>query len=114
MFTRVKLRNQILKAAEGKKLLLDIKLTNSKVNGRILGCSGHITDLISGVCVYTITDAISYEPLARKSMYRLAENDKDYGSNRIRNGYNCWCKDEELAECIVKLILIERGARNSG
>ena len=101
---KTKLANQIKAEAEKYHMPVIINLKNIKVNGQNRGCSGHITNVYSGGCVYVDTEGSSYGPLAGKSMCRYALNDKDYSSTNLINGNNRWYKTEEIAKYVVALL----------
>lgn len=97
-----KLKNQILLL--NNDLPLRFKLKNNTVNGRKVGCSGFITNIQSGACVYVDTEHSSYGPLSDKVLFRYAWDEKDFSSNRLKNGYNHFCTDSELAASVLKLL----------
>lgn len=76
-YLKTKLKNQICKRLPEKDL--KFKLSNISVNKEKRGCSGHITYLPTGRCVYVNTEPISTNP--DKLIYRYAKDDTDYSSN---------------------------------
>ena len=101
-----KLKNQLIAVANETEMTIDVKLKNISINGHKTGCSGHVWTGDS--CVYLTTEESVFAPLAGKTMYRLAENPADYGSNRLVNGNNRWCKPEELATKVIETLANEK------
>lgn len=99
-----KLRNQILTASSDQDLPLRFKLKNTTVNGRRVGCAGFITDIQTGSCVYVNTEHSVYGPLSDKVLYRYARDEKDFSSNSLKNGWNRFCADDELAKNVLALL----------
>lgn len=112
MYSAITLRRQLEKIALNNDIKLRFFLKNVRVNGSLRGCSGHVVDSETGICVYLTTDVGSYEPLLEKAMYRIAKNERDYSSNSIRNGYNRWTKVSGLPYCVIDLIKNERKKAN--
>lgn len=104
MLLKTKLTNQIKAEAEKYHMPVVFNLKNIKINGQNRGCSGHVTSVYSGSCVYVNTEESCYAPLAGKSMCRYALNDKDYSSNGLINGNNRWYDNEEFAKYVVALL----------
>lgn len=112
MYSAITLRRRIEKLGADNGIKLKISLKNVRVNGVLHGCSGHITDTSTGVCVYVTTDVGSYAPNVGRAMYRLAKNERDFSSNSLKNGYNRWCKVESIPHCVISLIKNERSLAN--
>lgn len=106
-----KLKNQLKKEAEAQDVSIDIFIQNISVNGEKRGCDGHIVNKGNGSCVYLNTEESCYSPLHGKAMYRLAEKPKDWSSNGLKNGFNRWCKTENLAKEVIYLLKTEKGER---
>ena len=79
-------------------------LKNIRVNGKTRGCSGHFTNEKNGICVYVDTEPFSYSSLAERVLVRFAENERDYSSTSIRNGYNQWVSFDDLPGKIVSML----------
>lgn len=109
MLLKTKLSNQILAEAEKQGVDVELNIKNISVNGTKRGCSGHVTNKTTGSCVYLDTEESVFSPLAGKCMYRLAKDTKDWSSNSLKNGYNRWCKTEELASSVIHLLATEKG-----
>lgn len=99
-----KLKNRILTVASEADLPLRFKLKNNTVNGRKVGCSGFITNIQTGSCVYVDTEHSVYGPLSDKVLFRYARDEKDFSSNGLANGQNRFCADDELAANVVKML----------
>ena len=69
MLLATKLKNRILLAAKPEDLPLKIELKNIIVNGVKRGCSGFVTNMQTGSCVYIDTEKLVYGPLSDKCMY---------------------------------------------
>mgnify|MGYP006865990794 FL=1 len=104
MLLATKLKNRILLAAKSEDLPLKIELKNIVINGVKRGCSGFVTNMQTGSCVYIDTEKLVYGPLSDKCMYRYARDNKDYSSNGLQNGWNRWATDEELPKQVVRLL----------
>lgn len=112
MYSAITLRRQLERAATENNIRLRYSLKNVRVNGVLKGCSGHVVDSETGICVYMTTDVGSYKPLSDKAMYRLAKNERDYSSNSLKSGYNRWTKTGSLPYCVIDLIKNERKKAN--
>lgn len=79
--------------------LVEVYLSDIKINGDIRGCSGFIRNPETGTIVYVNTERSAYGPLSDKYMYRTAKHLKDYtgGSNR-------WCNCEDLIPSVNALL----------
>lgn len=87
---------------------IECHLKNISINGQKRGCSGHIVNTKTGVCVYINTEDISLlGSLMEKSMYRLAADVHDYSSNGLKNGYNRWALKAELAKTVIYVLNTE-------
>lgn len=76
-----KLLNQLkVKETESKDLMLTHNLHNIIINGKRVGCSGHIQNVLNNKCVYVSTEKSCYQPLSDKNMVRYAASMKDYSS----------------------------------
>lgn len=104
MLLATKLKNRILLATRPEDMPLKIELKNIIVNGQKRGCSGFVTNMQTGSCVYIDTEKSVFGPLSDKCLYRYARDNKDYSSNRLQNGWNCWATDDELPKQVVKLL----------
>lgn len=59
-----KLLNQLkVKETESKDLMLTHNLHNIIINGKRVGCSGHIQNVLNNKCVYVSTEKSSSPPL---------------------------------------------------
>lgn len=59
-----KLLNQLkVKETESKDLMLTHNLHNIIINGKRVGCSGHIQNVLNNKCVYVSTEKSCYQPL---------------------------------------------------
>lgn len=66
-----KLLNQLkVKETESKDLMLTHNLHNIIINGKRVGCSGHIQNVLNNKCVYVSTEKSCYQPLSDKNMVR--------------------------------------------
>lgn len=63
---------------------LVIQLKNIRINGRLDGCSGFITDPDTNKIVYTRVDCSGdpFRPLRTAALYRTAAHDRDYTGGR--------------------------------
>lgn len=68
-----KLLNQLkVKETESKDLMLTHNLHNIIINGKRVGCSGHIQNVLNNKCVYVSTEKSCYQPLSDKNLVRYA------------------------------------------
>lgn len=66
-----KLLNQLkVKETESKDLMLTHNLHNNIINGKRVGCSGHIQNVLNNKCVYICTEKSCYQPLSDKNLVR--------------------------------------------
>lgn len=102
---KTKLSNQLKKLIPENEIKISLK--NIIINGSKRGCSGHITYLKTGKCVYVTTEPLITDP--RKLMWRYAENEKDFTSNRIGiKGKNHFITEPELATTIIKALTADK------
>lgn len=111
MLLKTKLTNQLKKEAFEQGIRIEIYLNNISVNGTKTGCSGHVVNSMTCGCVYLNTEGSVLSSLAGKSMFRLARDTKDWSSNSLKNGYNRWVKDENLASSVISVLKREKGER---
>lgn len=90
-----KLRNAFHK--QNPELVVELK--NIRINGDPRGCSGFITNLITGRVVYVTTERSPYGPLQGKMMYRTARDTKDYSG-----GMNRWSTVDEFVPDVLDLL----------
>lgn len=109
MLLKTKLAKQLVIEAMRMGISIEVFLKNISVNGVNRGCSGHVVNKNTGSCVYLTTESSCYQPLAGKSMYRLAKDTKDFSSNSLRNGNNRWTENENLASSVIFLLKKEKG-----
>lgn len=88
------LRNQFKKVGE-----YEYYLKNIVINGVKKGCSGFIKNPTNHKIIYLTTEAVCYEPLKDKVMFRTAKHLKDY-----TGGINQWCNREELVEKVAEAL----------
>lgn len=107
MLLSIKLRNAVnreLKQA-GLDFQASYQLKNTYVNGQRRGCSGYITNVNTGICVFVDTEESVLSSLSGKCLYRYA---KDENGIPFRNpggkGRNRWAAEKELAQCVVSLL----------
>lgn len=87
------------------KELLKITLRNININGVKKGCSGHITYLPTGRCVYINTEPLTTD--LSKVMYRLAKNESDFSSNSPDFwAINLCTTAEKLPEAVARTLQI--------
>lgn len=93
-----KLLNQLkVKETESKDLMLTHNLHNIIINGKRVGCSGHIQNVLNNKCVYVSTEKSCYQPLSDKNMVRYAASMKDYSSVSLgAKGRNQFVTNDEL------------------
>lgn len=102
MLLKVKFVNQLTKLIDPKKLRITVK--NIRINGASRGCSGHITYLPTGRCVYINTEPSLTAPV--KLLYRYAMDEKDFSSNRPGHNFpNLYTTEENLAFSVARLLL---------
>lgn len=93
-----KLLNQLkVKETESKDLMLTHNLHNIIINGKRVGCSGHIQNVLNNKCVYVSTEKSCYQPLSDKNLVRYAASMKDYSSVSLgAKGRNQFVTNDEL------------------
>lgn len=98
-----KLLNQLkVKETESKDLMLTHNLHNIIINGKRVGCSGHIQNVLNNKCVYVSTEKSCYQPLSDKNMVRYAASMKDYSSVSLgAKGRNQFVTNDELVGKII-------------
>ena len=76
---------------------LKIELRNQRVNGRLEGCSGFVTNASNGKVVYVSTD----RDLGNlgDALYRTASDTRDF-----RGGPNRFADNGDLAQAVVDLL----------
>lgn len=101
-----KLLNQLkAKETENTNLMLTHNLHNIVINGKRVGCSGHIQNVLNDKCVYISTEKSCYQPLADKCLVRYAADMKDYSSNSLgAMGRNQFVTDDALISKIVDML----------
>ena len=97
----VKLKNALKKANEKHGYDLKFEIKNIVINGATRGCSGFVTNMQNGSCVYVNTERTCLKNLG--VMYRYADDNKDY------HGYlNRWTgrvyNVDSLANNIIDLL----------
>ena len=105
----VKTKNALLQEAAAVGINITIQAKNTSINGRKVGCFGFARNTDTGSVVYFSTEKSVYGPLADKSLYRYALDEKDFSSKWLRNGFNNFCVDAELAKNIVRLLVEGKG-----
>lgn len=101
-----KLLNQLkVKETESADLLLTHNLHNITINGKRVGCSGHIQNVLNDKCVYISTEKSCYQPLSDKNLVRYAADMKDFSSNGLGTmGRNQFVTDDALVNKIVDML----------
>ncbi len=101
-----KLLNQLkAKETESKDLMLTHNLHNNIINGKRVGCSGHIQNVLNNKCVYVSTEKSCYQPLSDKNLVRYAASMKDYSSVSLgAKGRNLFVTNDELVGKIIDML----------
>lgn len=101
-----KLLNQLkAKETESKDLMLTHNLHNIIINGKRVGCSGHIQNVLNNKCVYVSTEKSCYQPLSDKNLVRYAASMKDYSSVSLgAKGRNLFGTNDELVGKIIDML----------
>ena len=101
-----KLLNQLkIKEAESTNLLLTHNLHNITINGKRVGCSGYIQNVLNDKCGYICTEKSCYQPLSDKNLIRYAADMKDFSSNDLGVvGRNQFVTDDALVEKIIDML----------
>lgn len=105
-YTFRKLLNELKKLEkESEDMMLTHNLHDIAINGKKVGCSGHITNIFNKRCVYVNTEKSVYQPISDKDLVRYAENERDYSSNGLGiNGRNIFVTDDVLATKIIDML----------
>ena len=103
-----KLLNQLkVKETESKDLMLTHNLHNIIINGKRVGCSGHIQNVLNNKCVYVSTEKSCYQPLSDKNMVRYAasitEREKAHENRHQKSDSNSICCGSCSAHCYERL-----------
>ena len=70
-----KLLNELKKLEkESEDMMLTHNLHDIAINGKKVGCSGHITNIFNKRCVYVSTEKSVYQPISDKDLVRYAES----------------------------------------
>ena len=95
-----KLLNQLkVKETESKDLMLTHNLHNIIINGKRVGCSGHIQNVLNNKCVYVSTEKSCYQ------LVRYAASMKDYSSVSLgAKGRNQFVTNDELVGKIIDML----------
>lgn len=102
MLLKTKFVNQLTRLIDKNDLRITVK--NILINGSRRGCSGHITYLPTGRCVYIDTESALTMP--GKLLYRYAMDEKDFSSNRPGHSFpNLYTSEDNLAESVARLLL---------
>lgn len=101
-----KLLNQLkVKETESKDLMLTHNLHNIIINGKRVGCSGHIQNVLNDKCVYICTEKSCYQPLSDKNLVRYAADMRDFLSYDLgAKGRNQFVTDDALVEKIIDML----------
>lgn len=101
-----KLLNQLkVKETESKDLMLTHNLHNIIINGKRVGCSGHIQNVLNDKCVYICTEKSCYQPLSDKNLVRYAADMRDFSSYDLgTKGRNQFVTDDALVEKIIDML----------
>ena len=100
-----KLLNQLkVKETESKDLMLTHNLHNI-INGKRVGCSGHIQNVLNDKCVYICTEKSCYQPLSDKNQVRYAADMRDFSSYDLgAKGRNQFVTNDELVGKIIDML----------
>lgn len=98
-YLMTKLKNKICKRIPKEDL--HFALRNININGEKRGCSGFVTYLPTGRCVYVDTEP-SVLACKENMMYRYARDEKDYSSSHADfDASNVWTTADALASDIA-------------
>ena len=111
MLLATKLKRQLMNQAEQRGMTITCTLKNIKINGENRGAHGWIMNEGNGSIVYVNTEHSCYGPIATKSMYRYAADIKDYSSNGLKNGFNQFAEDANLANTILDYLCAGKGIK---
>lgn len=90
---------------ENDGLMLTHNLHNIIINGKRVGCSGHIQNVLNNKCVYVSTEKSCYQPLSDKNMVRYAASMKDCSSVSLgAKGRNQFVTNDELVGKIIDML----------
>ena len=105
-YTSRKLLNELKRLEkESEDMMLTHNLHDIAINGKNVGCSGHITNIFNKRCVYVNTEKSVYQPISDKDLVRYAENEMDYSSIGLGvNGRNIFVTDDVLATKIIDML----------
>lgn len=104
-YLKTKLTNRICKILLKENCRFNLK--NIIINGEKRGCSGHITFIPSGRCVYVNTEPLITDP--SKMMYRYAKNEEDFSSNSMTfSAMNQFTTEDKLAHDICMALTMPR------
>ena len=106
MLSKMMLFNELKKVAEKYNVDIEIDIEDIVDNGELNGCKGYVTNKQTGSYVYLDTYKAPYSN--DKVLYRLVENKEDYSPVTLVNGYNRWCKPDELAKKVTHLLKKEK------
>lgn len=94
-YLMTKLKNRICKHIPKEHLHFNLK--NISINGEKRGCSGFVTYIPTGRCVYVNTERLTM-PGGADMMYRYAKDERDFSSSHADfNALNVFTRDENLA-----------------
>ena len=101
-----KLLNQLkVKETESKDLMLTHNLHNIIINGKRVGCFGHIQNVLNDKCVYICTEKSCYQPLSDKNLVRYAADMRDFSSYDLgTKGRTQFVTDDALVEKIIDML----------
>ena len=101
-----KLLNQLkVKETESKDLMLTHNLHNIIINGKRVGCSGHIQNVLNDKCVYICTEKSCYQPLSDKNLVRYAADMMYFSSYDLgAKSRNQFVTDDALVEKIIDML----------
>ena len=76
-----------------------VVVRNNQINGKVVGCTGFITNCENGLIVYINTEKSIYAPLADKSLIRYAQNTRDY-----TGGVNHFATDKGFYSTVKEML----------
>lgn len=98
-YLMTKLKNRICRHIPKEDLRFSLR--NININGEKRGCSGFVTYLPTGRCVYVDTERFTM-PGGADMMYRYARDEHDYSSSHADfNALNVFARDEDIAHEIA-------------
>lgn len=102
---KTKLTNQISKLISKENL--KFSLQNININGQKRGCSGHITYIPTGRCIYVNTEPLITD--RTKLLYRFAKDETDYSSQHNDfAAYNQFTTETNFATAVAQALLMDR------